>query len=112
MARIRARTGNTDWSAIALLNEDLVRCTSTLGAQVVRAAAVAEAHGPAVGWELLSALDVAAVPTTSPIGPSRPTCSNRYTGQRRPGAAYDRAIGLCGDQAVRECLAVRSQARM
>ena len=40
----RAVTGRTDWEAVALLYEGLVRLAPTIGALVGRAAAVAEAR--------------------------------------------------------------------
>lgn len=45
-----------DWKAIALLYEGAVRIAPTFGALLGRAAAVAEAYGPARGLELLDAL--------------------------------------------------------
>src|SRR5262249_59606323 len=45
----RARSGRTDWRAIAVFYEDLVRVGPTLGARVGRAAAVGEGRGPEGG---------------------------------------------------------------
>ena len=45
----RAATGTTDWQAISLLYEGLVRMAPTIGALVGRAAAVAEARDAANG---------------------------------------------------------------
>jgi predicted RNA polymerase sigma factor len=50
----RAATGTTDWEAIALLYEGLVTMALSIGAQVGRAAALAEARGAQQG---LAALD-------------------------------------------------------
>ena len=47
----RAATGTTDWQAIALLYEGLVRMAPTIGALVGRAAAVAEARGAEAGLD-------------------------------------------------------------
>jgi RNA polymerase sigma-70 factor (ECF subfamily) len=52
----RARTGQTDWSAIELLYEGLVRIALTIGAHVGRAAAVAETRGPAIAWNVLQTM--------------------------------------------------------
>jgi RNA polymerase sigma-70 factor (ECF subfamily) len=52
----RARTGKTDWEAVALLYEGLVSLSPTVGARIGHAAAVAEARGPESGWTLLQAL--------------------------------------------------------
>jgi predicted RNA polymerase sigma factor len=53
----RARSGITDWHALALLYEGLLRVAPTLGTAVARAVAVGHAQGPANG---LAALDLIA----------------------------------------------------
>src|SRR5207253_8399373 len=45
----RARTGRTDWAAIALFYERLIRISHAIGTRVGYAAAVAEANGPEAG---------------------------------------------------------------
>src|SRR5262249_13673801 len=57
----RAVTGNTDWGAVSLLYEGLVRLAPTVGALVGRAAAVAEARGSEAGLALLLDLPEAGV---------------------------------------------------
>jgi RNA polymerase sigma-70 factor (ECF subfamily) len=53
----RARTGRTDWTAIALFYEKLIRISPTLGARVGYAAAVGEASGPEAGISVLDAIE-------------------------------------------------------
>ncbi len=45
----RARTGRTEWAAIVLFYEQLIRISPTLGTRTAYAAAVAEANGPEAG---------------------------------------------------------------
>ena len=61
-----ARTGHTDWHGIAVLYEGLVRASPTVGALVGRAAALAEARGPAAGLAALEAIDPDAVKSYQP----------------------------------------------
>src|SRR5215468_10188627 len=62
----RAWTGRTDWEAIALLYEGLVRHTPGIGALVGRAAAVAEARDAATAWSLLQTIPAEAVASYQP----------------------------------------------
>jgi RNA polymerase sigma-70 factor (ECF subfamily) len=103
----RAMTGQTDWEAVALLYEGLVRMAPTIGALVGRAAAVAEAYNAARGWALLEEIPAEAIGHYQPYWA---LAAHLLTRLERPGeadAAYDRAIGLCQDPATREYLAQR-----
>ncbi|WP_225766155.1 RNA polymerase sigma factor [Inquilinus sp. Marseille-Q2685] len=102
----RARTGRTDWEAIALLYEGLVRLAPTIGALVGQAAAVAEARGAAAGWALLNAIPAEAVASYQPYWALAAHLLRRL-GQPA-GTAYDRAIGLCEDPAMRAFLLRRA----
>jgi RNA polymerase sigma-70 factor (ECF subfamily) len=53
----RARSGRTDWPAVALLYEGLLRMAPSLGAVVGRALAVAHMQGPLQGLAALCAID-------------------------------------------------------
>ena len=99
----RAAIGRTDWEAVALLYEGLIRLAPTTGALVGRAAALAEARGAQVGWALLQAIPPAAVATYQPYWA---VAAHLLAGLGRPEsvAAYDRAIGLCEDPAARAFL--------
>ena len=59
--------GRTDWGAIAVLYEGLVRLSPTVGAFVGRAAALAEAQGPASGITALDAIDPASARHYQPV---------------------------------------------
>jgi predicted RNA polymerase sigma factor len=105
---VRARSGRTDWEAIALLYEGLVRVCPTLGAQVGRAAAVGEARGPAAGWDLLRALPDEAVARYQPYWAVAAHLLERLGRQDEARRAFDRAIELCDDAAVRAFLERRA----
>ncbi len=101
----RAWTGRTDWEAIALLYEGLVRLAPTIGALVGRAAAVAEARGAATGWALLEAIPAEAIKSYQPYWALAAHLLKRMQRSVEAAAAYSRAIGLCEDPAMREFLA-------
>ncbi len=105
----RAWNGNTDWEAVALLYEGLVRFAPTIGALVGRAAAVAEARGPAVGWNLLQEVPAEVVESYQPYWALAAHLLQRLGRKDEARAAYDRAMGLCEDPAMREFLARRAE---
>jgi predicted RNA polymerase sigma factor len=98
----RAYTGRTDWTAIAAFYDQLMPIAPSIGAAVARAAAHAEVHGPQAGLTLLDQLE------------PRPVSYQPYWAVRahllqqldRPEAAdaFDRAVGLSADPAVRDFL--------
>jgi predicted RNA polymerase sigma factor len=102
----RAVTGVTDWGAVAAFYDLLVRLAPTLGAQVGRAAAVGEARGPEAGLAVLEEIDRAAVTAYQPYWAVRAHLLERAN---RPEAAvaFDRAIELAEDEAVRQFLRTR-----
>lgn len=97
----RQRSGTTDWSAIALLYEGLVRLSPTLGAQVGRAAAVAEAFGPGVGLALLEQIGAS---DYQPYWALKAHLLKRLRRSEEASSAYLRAIGLCQDESARAFL--------
>jgi RNA polymerase sigma-70 factor (ECF subfamily) len=97
----RARTGRTDWEAIALLYEGLIRVAPTLGALVGRAAAVAEARGPETGMAYLNQIEAGAVTAYQPYWAVRGHLLHTLERQSEASAAFDRAIALTRDEAVR-----------
>ncbi|WP_395678499.1 RNA polymerase sigma factor [Inquilinus sp.] len=105
----RARTGRTDWEAIALLYQGLVCLAPTIGALVGQAAAIAEARGAAMGWDLLQAIPAEAVASYQPYWALAAHLQRRLS--RPADAAYERAIGLCEDPAMRAFLLRRWQER-
>lgn len=100
----RAFTGGVDWNAIALLYEGLVGLAPTVGALVSRAAAVAEAHGAAMGWALLEAIPAEATKSYQPYWAVAAHLLVRLKRRAEAATAYSRAIGLCEDPAMREFL--------
>ena len=100
----RAHTGRTDWAAIALFYEQLVRISPTLGTRVGYAAAVAEAEAPEAGLAVLDPIAPDAVSHYQPYWALRAHLLQRLGKKREAADAYDRAIGLAEDPAVREFL--------
>ena len=105
----RARTGHTDWEAIAVIYEALVRLAPTIGALVGRAAAVAEARGAEAGWALLEAVPPDAIRSYQPYWAVAAHLLQRLGRSSDAEAAYGRAIGLCEDPAMREFLILQAR---
>lgn len=103
----RARGGRTDWEAIALFYEHLLQLAPTLGAQVAQAAAMAEARGPSAALTLLDAIDSAAVVAYQPYWAVRAHVMRILGRAQETLDAYDRAIGLTEDPAIRQFLLER-----
>jgi predicted RNA polymerase sigma factor len=100
----RAQSGRTDWAAIVVFYDHLVRLAPTLGARVAQAAAVAEAQGPADGLAVLDEIDRAAVATYQPYWAVRAHLLRNLGRAAEAVEAYDRAIGLAVDPATRQFL--------
>ncbi|MEO8804305.1 MAG: DUF6596 domain-containing protein, partial [Rudaea sp.] len=104
----RALIGRTDWEAIALLYEGLVRVAPTIGALVGRAAAAAEARDAATGWALLAAIPGDAIRSYQPYWALAAHLLKRMHRLDEAAAAFSHAIGLCEDAAMREFLTRRA----
>jgi RNA polymerase sigma-70 factor (ECF subfamily) len=106
---IRRRTGRADWAAIEQLYELLATMTGSPVVAINRAVAVAETRGAAEG---LAALDaVAADPRVTgyqPYWAARAGLLARIGDASAARAAYQRAIGLEADPAVRRFLQRRA----
>ena len=100
----RAVTGRTDWEAIALLYEGLVRLSPTIGALVAQAGALAEARGADAGLAALEALPRDVISSYQPYWALRAHLLKRRGRPDEARDAYARAIGLSEDRAVREFL--------
>jgi len=100
----RAVSGVTDWDALALLYEGLVRLAPTIGALVGRAAAVAEARDAAQGWALLQAIPAEAVREYQPYWALAAHLLARLQRHAEADTARERAIGLCEDPAMQAFL--------
>jgi predicted RNA polymerase sigma factor len=102
----RRATGTTNWEAIAAFYEQLVRLAPALGARIAQAAALAEARGPAEGLALLDGLDPAAA-SYQPYWAVRAHLLQLLGRRSEASLAFDRAIGLTEDPAVRRFLLER-----
>jgi predicted RNA polymerase sigma factor len=100
----RAHTGRTDWAAIALFYEQLVRISPALGTRVGYAAALAEAEGPEAGLAALEPIAPEAVLHYQPYWAVRAHLLQSLGKTREASDAYDRAVGLAEDPVVREFL--------
>ena len=100
----RSQTGQTDWTAIAAFYQQLVRISPTLGRMTGYAAALAEATGPQSGLTLLDGLESESVSSYQPYWAVRAHLLQRLGKTSEALDAYDRAIGLAEDPAVRRFL--------
>ncbi len=100
----RAHTGETNWEAIALLYEALVRHTPALGAQIGRTVALARARGADVGLAALDALPAAALQNHQPYWAARAALLAELHRTNEARTAYTLALGLSEDRAQREFL--------
>ena len=87
--------------------EQLIRISPTLGTQIGYAAAVAEANGPAAGLAVLDKIDLEAGSAYQPYWAVRAHLLRRLGKTSAAADAFDRAIGLTEDPAVRQFLLQR-----
>lgn len=100
----RRRTMRTDWAAILMLYDGLVLIAPTIGAEVARAAALAQSGDPAAALSALDKLDAARVAAHQPYWATRAYALGA-SGQREAAAdAYLRAAGLTEHHAIRAWL--------
>jgi RNA polymerase sigma-70 factor (ECF subfamily) len=103
----RARSGRIEWVAIVLFYEQLVRISPTLGTRTGYAAAVGEANGPEAGLAVLDGIDPDDVFAYQPYWAVRAHLLQRLRKTSEAVDAFDRAIGLAEDPAVRQFLLQR-----
>jgi predicted RNA polymerase sigma factor len=103
----RMRSGQTEWKAIMLFYEQLVRISPALGTRTGYAAAVGEANGPESGLMVLDGIDPDAVSAYQPYWAVRAHLLQRLGKTSEASDAFDRAIGLAEDSAVRQFLLQR-----
>src|SRR5271156_5909948 len=103
----RAHSGRTEWAGIVLFYEQLVRICPTVGTRTGYAAAVGEANGPEAGLAVLDRIDRDAVSGYQPYWAVRAHLLQRLGKTSEAAAAFDRAIGLAEDPAVRQFLLQR-----
>jgi predicted RNA polymerase sigma factor len=100
----RARGGRVEWRAIVQFYAQLIRISPTTGRETGYAAALAEANGPEQGLAILDAIDRNAVSAYQPYWAVRAHLLQRLGRTAAASDAYDRAIGLAEDPAIREFL--------
>jgi predicted RNA polymerase sigma factor len=100
----RARSCRIEWDAIVRFYEQLVRISPTLGTRTGYAAAVGEANGPQAGLAILDTIDLDDVSCYQPYWAARAHLLQSAGKMAEALDAYDRAIGLAEDPAVREFL--------
>jgi predicted RNA polymerase sigma factor len=100
----RVRSGRTEWVPIMLFYEQLVRISPTIGAHTGYAAAAGEAHGPDAGLAVLDRIEPGLVADYQPYWAVRAHLLQQLGSIPESKTAFDRAIGLAEDPAVRQFL--------
>jgi RNA polymerase sigma-70 factor (ECF subfamily) len=103
----RARSGGVHWNAIMMFYEQLIRISPTLGTRTGYAAAVAEARGAEAGLAALGGIDPDDISAYQPYWAVRAHLLQRLGKTPEALDAFDRAIGLTEDPAVRNFLLER-----
>jgi RNA polymerase sigma-70 factor (ECF subfamily) len=102
---VRRLTGTADWAAIEKLYDALLMLTWSPVVAINRAVAVAETQGAAAGLAALDALsDDARLAEYQPYWAARAQLLARMGQTQAAARAYERAIGLESDPAVRRFL--------
>jgi len=105
---VRRLTGSADWAAIEKLYGALEALTGSPVVTINRAIALAEMRGPTAGLALLDALaDDARLADYQPYWAARAGLLVRTGDTAAAANAYERAIGLESDPAVRRFLQMR-----
>lgn len=105
---VRRHGGAADWAAIADLYEGLHAITGSPVAALNRAVAIAHVRGPKAGWAELEALEAdARLQDYQPYWAARADLLARSGRPADAEQAYQRAIGLERDEAVRAFLQAR-----
>ncbi|MGB7602700.1 MAG: DUF6596 domain-containing protein [Candidatus Sulfotelmatobacter sp.] len=103
----RARSGGIQWNAITMFYEQLMRISPTLGTRTGYAAAVAEAKGAEAGLAVLDGIDPDDISAYQPYWAVRAHLLQRLGKTSEAMDAFDRAIGLTEEPAVRQFLLQR-----
>lgn len=102
---VRRRGGRADWPAIERLYDALVAMTGSPVAEINRAIAVAETRGPAAALAVLDGLaGDTRLAQYQPYWAARAGLLARVGQRQAADQAYERAMGLETDSAVREFL--------
>jgi predicted RNA polymerase sigma factor len=100
----RARSGGIQWNAIMMFYEQLIRISPTLGTRTGHASVVAEAKGAEAGLAALDGIDPDDILAYQPYWAVRAHLLQRLGKTPEALDAFDRAIGLTEDPAVRQFL--------
>jgi RNA polymerase sigma-70 factor (ECF subfamily) len=100
----RRQTGTVDWAGIVQLTEALVRVAPTLGSRVALAAARARLDGPAAGLAMLDGDDDPQLDRFQPAWATRAQLLADAGRAAEAAAAYERAISLTTEPAIRRFL--------
>jgi predicted RNA polymerase sigma factor len=103
----RARSGGIQWNAVMMFYDQLIRISPTLGTRTGYAAAVAEAKGAEAGLATLNAIDSDDISAYQPYWAVRAHLLQQLGKTSEALDAFDRAIGLTEDPAVRRFLLQR-----
>jgi RNA polymerase sigma-70 factor (ECF subfamily) len=103
----RARSGGIQWNAIMMFYGQLIRISPTLGTRTGYAAAAAEAKGADAGLAALDRIDPDDISAYQPYWAVRAHLLQRLGKTPEALDAFDRAIGLTEDPAVRQFLLQR-----
>jgi predicted RNA polymerase sigma factor len=96
-----------EWKAIVQFYAQLIRLSPTIGRQTGYAAALAEADGTERGLAVLDSMDRDLVSAYQPYWAVRASLLKRLGRSAEASDAYQRAIGLAEDPAIREFLLKR-----
>ena len=100
----RVRGRQISWEAIARFYEQLIGILPTVGVRTGYAAAIAETSGPKKGLAVLDAIEPNLVSSYQPYWAIRAHLLQRLKKRSEAYEAFNRAIGLAQDPAVREFL--------
>jgi predicted RNA polymerase sigma factor len=103
----RSRSGGIQWNAIVAFYQQLIRMSPTLGTRTGYAAAVAEAKGAEAGLATLDAIDPDDISVYQPYWAVRAHLLQQLGKTPEAMDAFDRAIGLAEDAAVKQFLLQR-----
>lgn len=106
----RKQTGQTDWPSIVAIYNRLLAISPTLGAMIGRAAAIGEAVSAEAGLQALEQLPADRVAQHQPYWATRAHLLAQLGRDKPARDAYETAIGLTSDSAVRAFLMERRNA--
>jgi len=103
----RVRSGRIEWNAVMMFYEQLIGISPTLGTRTGYAAAVAEAKGAEAGLAALDGIGADEICAYQPYWAVRAHLLQRLEKTPEAADAFDRAIGLTEDPAVKQFLLQR-----